>query len=51
LTLRIKDIDLDRGEIKVRAGKGNKDRITMIPNAPANKRLLQSGPDASAHVL
>ena len=37
LTLRIKDIDLDRGEIKVRAGKGNKDRITMIPNAVKSK--------------
>lgn len=37
LTLRIKDIDLDRGEIKVRAGKGNKDRITMIPDAVKSK--------------
>ncbi len=33
LTLRIKDIDVGRGEIKVRAGKGNKDRITMVPEA------------------
>ena len=40
MTLRIKDIDLDRGEIKVRAGKGNKDRITMISDAVKSK--LQS---------
>lgn len=33
LTLRVKDIDLGRGEIRVRAGKGNKDRITMVPEA------------------
>jgi len=33
LTLRVKDIDLGRGEIRVRAGKGNKDRITMLPDA------------------
>ncbi len=37
LTLRVKDIDLDRGEIKVRGGKGNKDRITMIPDAVKSK--------------
>lgn len=29
--LRIKDLDLARGEILVRDGKGRKDRITMIP--------------------
>jgi integron integrase len=31
LTLRVKDIDLTRGEIRVRRGKGGKDRITMLP--------------------
>ena len=31
LQLRIKDIDLDRGEILVRGGKGGKDRITVLP--------------------
>lgn len=31
--LRIKDIDLVRNEIIVRAGKGDKDRHTMLPNA------------------
>lgn len=31
LQLRIKDIDLARGEIVVRGGKGGKDRITVLP--------------------
>ena len=29
--LRLKDIDLDRGEIVVRRGKGDRDRVTMLP--------------------
>jgi integron integrase len=31
LTLRVKDLDFARGEIRVRRGKGGKDRITMLP--------------------
>lgn len=31
LQLRIKDLDLTRGEILVRRGKGGKDRITVLP--------------------
>ena len=31
--LRVKDIDLARGEIVVREGKGRKDRVTMLPDA------------------
>ena len=31
LGLRVKDLDLDRGEILVRQGKGKKDRITCLP--------------------
>ncbi len=31
LRLRVKDIDFGRGEILVREGKGNKDRVTMLP--------------------
>lgn len=31
LRLRVKDVDLARGEIIVREGKGNKDRVTMLP--------------------
>ena len=33
LTLRIKDIDLGSNQITVRGGKGDKDRITMLPAA------------------
>jgi integron integrase len=31
LTLRIKDVDFDRGEVRVRDGKGRVDRVTMLP--------------------
>ena len=31
LRLRIKDVDLARNQIMVRAGKGGKDRLTMLP--------------------
>ena len=33
LRLRVKDVELGRGEIVVRNGKGGKDRITMLPVA------------------
>jgi len=32
LKLRVKDIDFERREITVRAGKGNKDRKTLLPD-------------------
>lgn len=31
LTLRVKDVDLARGEIRVRRGKGQRDRVTVLP--------------------
>jgi integron integrase len=31
LTLRVKDLDLARGEIRLRRGKGAKDRVTVLP--------------------
>jgi integron integrase len=31
LRLRVKDIDFEYGQITVRDGKGNKDRLTMLP--------------------
>jgi integrase len=33
LRLRVKDLDLQRFEITVRQGKGDKDRITMLPRS------------------
>lgn len=33
LQLRVKDLDFRRGEIVVREGKGQKDRVTMLPAA------------------
>jgi integron integrase len=33
LRLRIKDVDLDRGTLTVRGGKGDKDRVTVIPKS------------------
>ncbi len=38
LTLRVKDIDLRRGEIVVRSGKGGNDRIAVLPEASAPPR-------------
>jgi integrase len=37
LRLRIKDLDFDRAEITIRDGKGQKDRVTMVP-----RTLLES---------
>lgn len=31
--LRIKDVDFSRGTVTVRSGKGNKDRVTMLPES------------------
>jgi integron integrase len=31
--LRVKDLDFERGEITIREGKGDKDRVTMLPQA------------------
>ncbi len=31
MTLRLKDIDVERGEIWIRRGKGAKDRVTVLP--------------------
>jgi integron integrase len=45
VTLRVKDIDLDRREIVVRAGKGGKDRRTPLAEAavPLLRRWLRDG--------
>jgi integrase len=31
MTLRVKDVDMERGQIVVRGGKGDKDRVTVLP--------------------
>ncbi len=31
LTLRVQDVDLERGKLHVRSGKGGKDRLTLLP--------------------
>ncbi len=33
VTLRIKDVDLESGVLTIHAGKGDKDRVTVIPNS------------------
>jgi integron integrase len=33
LELRVKDLDFDLGQITIRRGKGQKDRVTMLPGA------------------
>ena len=33
LTLRVKDVDLERGEIRIRRAKGDHDRVTVLPVA------------------
>jgi len=40
LTLRVKDVDLERGELRLRRAKGAKDRVTVLP-AVANPRLAR----------
>jgi integron integrase len=42
LRLRVKDLDFGRGQIMVRAGKGGKDRVTVLPQSlrePLQKHL------------
>lgn len=37
LRLRVKDVDLERGQVVVRAGKGDKDRVTVLPDSLVNR--------------
>lgn len=41
LRLRVKDIDFDMLQIVVRSGKGNKDRVTLLPETLIEPLLLQ----------
>ncbi len=43
LRLRVKDLDFARGEVRVRDGKGHKDRVTLLPEsarAPLQAHLV-----------
>lgn len=45
LRLRVKDIDFERREIIIREGKGNKDRVTVLPESliePLRQRLRKT---------
>lgn len=49
LRLRVKDIDFGRGEIVVREGKGDKDRVTMLPASLAERLRAQVGVVRALH--
>jgi len=45
LRLRVQDVDFGRNEITVRSGKGDKDRMTMLPESlkePLRKQLVRA---------
>jgi len=48
--LRVKDIDFGRGEITVRDGKGEQDRVTMLPRALRDPLSRQIGAARRLHV-
>lgn len=41
LRLRIKDVDLGRGTVTVRGGKGDKDRVTVLPKSLREELAVQ----------
>ncbi len=43
LQLRVKDVDLVRGEIRVRSGKGARDRVTMLALSVADELRVHLG--------
>jgi integron integrase len=43
LTLRVKDIDFEKMEVRLRRGKGGKDRVTMLPAALKEDRITHLG--------
>jgi integron integrase len=48
--LRVKDIDLEAREIRVREGKGRKDRVTMLPHAAVEVLRVQLTQARALHV-
>ena len=51
LSLRVKDVDFDRGQITVRNGKGGKDRVTMLPRSLIPAIQLQLERTKTLHQL
>jgi integron integrase len=54
LRLRIKDIDFARNEIRVRAGKGDNDRVTMLPATvkdPLRQHLVRVNAQYEADIV
>jgi integron integrase len=49
--LRVKDLDFSRDEITVRDGKGEKDRVTMLPHALQYGLRLQIGAVQQLHIV
>ena len=41
VNLRVKDLDLERRTLTVRQGKGNKDRVTVLPERLLERLKLQ----------
>jgi integron integrase len=50
-TLRVMDADLNRGQIVIRAGKGDKDRVTMLPVSLRDAISAQIARVARQHVI
>ena len=46
--LRVKDVDFARNQITVRAGKGDKDRVTMLPAAVKDARQAAGNSQTAA---
>jgi integron integrase len=53
LSVRVKDVDLERREVRVRRGKGAKDRVTIVPGTAVGmlRRHLEAGKAVHARDL
>ncbi len=50
LRLRVQDIEFEMSQLVVRAGKGNKDRVTLLPDAVADPLKLHLEKTRALHV-
>ncbi len=51
LRLRIKDIDFEQSQIVIREGKGDKDRVTMLPQSVVNRLRNQIASVTEVHSM